>query len=126
MKDNTESIRQILSRNIKKRREYLGLTQEKLAENTGLSVQTINTIEGCRMWISDKSITKLAKALDVEIFQLLMPNYININNLDDEKKEFLLELWQRTKLIVQNIDEKIDTEFNNIIKYFNYKHTDKI
>jgi DNA-binding XRE family transcriptional regulator len=46
MKEKPEKIRQILARNIKKRRECLKMTQENLAENANLSVQTINTIQG--------------------------------------------------------------------------------
>jgi transcriptional regulator with XRE-family HTH domain len=56
-------LRKILSFNIKKQWKILGLTQEKLAEATGLSFQTIKDIEGCRMWVSDKTIMKLAQAL---------------------------------------------------------------
>jgi DNA-binding XRE family transcriptional regulator len=49
MNGKHEKIRLILAQNIKKRRESLGLSQEQLAESADLSVQTINTIEGCRM-----------------------------------------------------------------------------
>jgi len=66
-------LRKTLSFNIKKQRKILGLTQEKLAEAAGLSSQTINDIEGCRMWVSDKTIVKLAKVLYVDIHQLFTP-----------------------------------------------------
>jgi hypothetical protein len=33
----------------------------------------INGIEGCRTWVSDKTLIALADALGVEAFQLLMP-----------------------------------------------------
>ena len=66
-------LREILSINIKKERKKLGLTQEKLAEIAELSAQTVNDIEGCRMWVSDKTITKLARVLHVEVYQLLIP-----------------------------------------------------
>ena len=68
-----EKLREILSFNIKKERKKLGLTQEKLAEIADLSSQTINDIEGCRMWVSDKTITKLARVLHVDAYQLLVP-----------------------------------------------------
>ena len=97
MKDKPEKIRQIFAQNIKKRRESLEMTQENLAENANLSVQTINTIESCRMWISDKSITRLAKALNLEIFQLFMPHRINIDELDTGQIAVLLEFWQKNK-----------------------------
>jgi len=116
MKEKTEKIRRILAQNVKKRRESLGLTQENLAEKTNLSVQTINTIEGCRMWISDKSITRLAKALNMEIFQLFMPHQININELNPEYKAVLLEFWQKTKLVVDNLSSQIDDEFKTALQ----------
>ena len=69
----SKKLKEILSYNIKKKRKMLGLTQEKLAEIAGLSAQTVNDIEGCRMWVSDKTITKLAKVLHVEAYELLIP-----------------------------------------------------
>jgi len=73
MKSNIEPIRRILSGNIKKYRKILGYSQEKTAEKAGLSAQTLNDIEGCRRWISAATITKLAKALHIAEYQLLMP-----------------------------------------------------
>jgi len=66
-------LRKILSKNIKLYRKNSGLSQEKLAETIGLSSQTINDIEGCRTWISDKTIVKIARALNIEVYQLLFP-----------------------------------------------------
>jgi transcriptional regulator with XRE-family HTH domain len=117
MKEKPEKIRQILAQNIKKRRESLGMTQENLAENANLSVQTINTIESCRMWISDKSITRLAKALNIEIFQLFMPHRISIDELDAGQIAVLLEFWQKTKLAVDKMDSQIDHEFREVIQH---------
>jgi transcriptional regulator with XRE-family HTH domain len=70
---DAEELRRLLSANIKNRRKLLGLSQEKLAEAAGLSAQTINDIEGCRMWVSDKTLVKLTQALQVEVYQLLVP-----------------------------------------------------
>ena len=69
----SEKLREILSCNLKKERKKMGLTQEKLAEIADLSSQTINDIEGCRMWVSDKTMIKLAKVLHIEAYQLLIP-----------------------------------------------------
>lgn len=65
-------LREILSRNIKFYRKRLFFTQEKLAEKTGLSTQTINDIEGCRTWVSDKSLIKIAEALHISPADLLI------------------------------------------------------
>ncbi|GHT82031.1 hypothetical protein FACS1894137_00180 [Spirochaetia bacterium] len=51
----------------------LGISQERLAELVEVSTQTINDVECCRSWVSDKTMAKLAEALNVEIFQLFLP-----------------------------------------------------
>lgn len=66
-------LRKNLSWNIKTFRKRLALTQEKLAEKTGLSDQTINDIEGCRTWVSDKSLIKIAESLFTTPAELLLP-----------------------------------------------------
>ena len=115
MKERAEKIRQILAQNIKNRREILGLSQEKLAESADLSVQTINTIEGCRMWISDKSITRLAKALNVEIFQLFVP-YTNKRELSLSTSSVLLELRQNIMSDAEKFCTHIDYRIKEALK----------
>ena len=73
MTDDVYKLRKVLSVNIKKYRAELGLSQEKLAETVALSDQTINDIEGCRSWVSDKTLVKIARALKVEVYQLIYP-----------------------------------------------------
>jgi len=116
MNEKYEKIRQVLAQNIKSRREKLGLSQEKLAEAASISVQTINTIEGCRMWVSDKTVTRLAKALDMEIFQLFVPYHANKNELTASSASILLELRQKVKNEVNNLSLQIDADFNEALK----------
>jgi transcriptional regulator with XRE-family HTH domain len=73
MTEGEAKLRKIMSANIKYYRAKMGFTQEKLAEIMGVSDQTINDIEGCRTWVSDKTIVKLALALKIEAYQLLFP-----------------------------------------------------
>jgi transcriptional regulator with XRE-family HTH domain len=73
MRENIEPVRKILAGNLKKYRKKYGYSQEKLAEKAELSAQTLNDIEGCRRWISARTMTKLAKALNIAEYQLLMP-----------------------------------------------------
>ena len=62
-----------LSGNIKKLRKGKSWTQEKLAEESEMSVQAINFFEGKRRWPSEESLSKIATALDVEVYQLFIP-----------------------------------------------------
>ena len=73
MTDDEAKLRKLLSVNIKHYRAERGFSQEKLAEIVGLSSQTINDIEGCRTWGSAKTIVKIARALNIEAYQLLFP-----------------------------------------------------
>jgi transcriptional regulator with XRE-family HTH domain len=69
-------LRKLLAANIKERRGKLALSQEKLAELADVSVQTVNFIEGCRTWVSDKTLAKLAGALHIDAYRLLLPEDI--------------------------------------------------
>jgi transcriptional regulator with XRE-family HTH domain len=101
----SEGLRRILSANIKKGRKRLGISQEKLAEMTDLSAQTINDIEGCRMWVSDKTMVKLAKALDIEVYMLLVPQAAEPTR-PISRTDVLLNLQQALKDAVdRNISE---------------------
>jgi transcriptional regulator with XRE-family HTH domain len=99
----SQNIRAILSANIKIRRKTLGISQEKLAELADLSAQTVNDIEGCRMWVSDKTIVKLCGALRVEAYQLLLPDR-DPDALSSDLAETLLS-------IQQNIKRTVDLQF---------------
>jgi transcriptional regulator with XRE-family HTH domain len=95
----SQNIRAILSANIKIRRKTLGISQEKLAELADLSAQTVNDIEGCRMWVSDKTIVKLCGALHIEAYQLLLPDR-DPDALSSDLAETLLSIQQSIKRTV--------------------------
>jgi transcriptional regulator with XRE-family HTH domain len=114
--DEPNDLRRTLSLNIKKQRKILGLTQEKLAEAANLSSQTINDIEGCRMWVSDNTILKLAKVLHMDAYQLFEPATVirtpisNAVNTD----EFILELEGRIiKFVKQQFEEAKDALYQS-------------
>jgi transcriptional regulator with XRE-family HTH domain len=106
-------VRLILSKNLKTQRNKLGFSQEKLAEISGLSVQTINDIEGGRKWVSDKSITKLSAALHVECFQLLIPDFFNKNRKEMSPTENLMKLKEKMH---KGADALIDSQFIDFLK----------
>ena len=73
---NPQELREDLSQNLKKYRKQKGWSQFKLAEKAEISEQTINSIEGLRLWPSDKTLSKIASALEVEMYQLFIPQKI--------------------------------------------------
>jgi len=113
MATKTLEIRRILSKNVKEQRKKLGLTLEKLAELTGMAVQTINDIEGGRRWVSDSTITKLSKALRIESYQLLIADFFSQNKKKDNPTQHLIGLKEK---ILKNVDSQIETQFNDFLK----------
>jgi transcriptional regulator with XRE-family HTH domain len=103
------NLRKVLSANIKKYRNLEGISQEKLAERCDLSEQLIKDIEGCRSWVSDKSVVKLAIALKVEVYELLYPQ-IMANRLHPLRlpSELLRKLRNEIK-------ENIDRQFEAVV-----------
>lgn len=108
-----EELRKNLSTNIKMYRKRLALTQEKLAEKSGLSAQTINDIEGCRTWVSDKSLVKISEVL------YTTPSDLLLSKDYAEKVEFsasTIDFLRLKSQLSTNINAQIDTIFNDWIK----------
>nr|AGS53528.1 hypothetical protein [uncultured bacterium contig00055] len=67
------SIKEILAANIKENRRKKGLTQEKLAELADMSLHYLAMLELGNNFPSGEMLEKLAKALDIQAFQLFYP-----------------------------------------------------
>lgn len=80
-----------------------------MAEIADLSAQTVNDIEGRRMWVSDKTMAKLCRALHIEAYQLLLPQ-IEESDAIPAPAEILLNLQNGLK---QNIDVQFDDLFKS-------------
>ncbi|MCL2066805.1 MAG: helix-turn-helix transcriptional regulator [Treponema sp.] len=107
MKSNTKSIRMTFAKNVKNYRNTLKYSQEKLAEKTRLSVQTIKDIEGCRRWVSDNTLSKLARALNICEFQLLLPEkYDNDKKSGKSSLKSLISLREKVKGLIDDQFEK--------------------
>jgi len=98
--------KELLALNTKILRKKCGFSQEKLAEATDLSTQSISDIEGCRTWVSDKTLEKLAQVLDVDIFQLFMPPYEDNGN--DSKTFLYNRLIKLRTAMKEDIDNRLD------------------
>jgi transcriptional regulator with XRE-family HTH domain len=106
-------VRIILAKNLKEQRKKLGLSQDKFAEISGLSIQTINDIEGGRKWVSDKTMTKLSSTLNLECYQLLMPKLPNKLKKEINSTKKLLDMMKTLK---KNIDTQIVSHFTDYLK----------
>ena len=62
----------VFGANVKKYRSKIGLSQEALAEKSGLHRTYISAVERCRRSISLENIQRIADALEVETYRLFM------------------------------------------------------
>jgi transcriptional regulator with XRE-family HTH domain len=109
MKEKPTNLRKVLSKNLKKHREKLGISQEKLAESAEISTMMVKDIEGCRTWVSDKTLESLAAALKTDIYRLLMPD----NAYEDEINK---TIRNDLESITLKIRQDIDTALTNALK----------
>ena len=93
----------------------MNYSQEKLAEKAGLSTQTLNDIEGCRRWVSAVTISKLAKALNINEYQLLLPDNEELEEKPNNSSLKSLIALQR------KIKKVIDLEFEEAVDSGNFK-----
>ncbi|MDR0655835.1 MAG: helix-turn-helix domain-containing protein [Treponema sp.] len=102
-------MRDYLSANIKARREVLGISQEKLAELADVSVQMIKAVEGRRNWVSDAMLVKLAQALGLRAFQLLIP----ADTISAQNDDLIISGLLRS--LKQNILDDINSRFDRLL-----------
>jgi len=121
--DETQNLRKILSNNIRKARLSLHISQAKLAEYAEISVPHILDIEYCKTWVSDKTLSNIAHALNMEVYELLMPDRCE-KSKDSKWENMILRktaelIKSRKNHLRNNVDETMDSLILEIIKLYN-------
>jgi len=108
MEDKSSNLRTILALNIKKQREKLGITQEHLAEKADISAAMMNDIEGCRTWISDKTLKNLSSALKIDTYRLFIPEITYGEAIPTEVvMELTLDLQELLKTYTAHVEKTL-------------------
>ena len=110
-----EEILEVLSTNIKNYRKEKGWTQEKLAEESELSVQAVNFFEGKRRWPGEVSLSKIASALGVEVYQLFIPQNQEPVIIEETPENERIRL-KMTDEIVEEIRQGVNKMLDKIKK----------
>ena len=90
-------LQELFSTNLKNARNRANLSQMKLAEKANLSVGYICDLESGRRWGTPETFSKLASALDISPFELLLP-------LSENSSEAVLELSRQRKMFAKLSD----------------------
>jgi transcriptional regulator with XRE-family HTH domain len=68
-----DSLRALLSQNIKRFRAFRGFSQQVLAEKADISVTYLGSIERCERWPHPDILVRIANALGVAVRDLFSP-----------------------------------------------------
>jgi transcriptional regulator with XRE-family HTH domain len=107
------NIKEILAENIKEKRRKIGLTQERLAEKAGMSLQYLAMLELARKFPSGEMLERLAIALEVETYELLAITPSANKELEILRNNIICEIKTLNETLVNDIIEKVI----NAIKY---------
>ena len=81
--------------------------QFELAEKAEISEQTVNSIEGLRLWPSDKTLAKIANVLEVEMYRLFVPQKLALQS------EAISELKHAVVKTVENLVHDTLSDWEN-------------
>ena len=70
---NEKDLRTILSKNLKRYRNYRKFTQAEFAEKINISIPFLSDIENGKKWVSPHTLVKMADTLNIEAYELLKP-----------------------------------------------------
>jgi len=89
MKKEEKDCRALLSRNIKRFRSRLGLSQLHLALELGISTTFLSDIETGKKWVSANTLTQIAKTLKIEVYELFKPELHTKDNVSEQSAKYL-------------------------------------
>ena len=96
-----------MAENIKEKRRNIGLTQEKLAEKAGMSLQYLALLELARKFPSGDMLERLANALDIETYELLAIAPSPNSELEILRNDIIYEVKTLNETLAIDITEKV-------------------
>ena len=102
----TQEIQQRLSENLRKIRKSKGMTQLDLAIQCDISEAMIKNIELNRSWPSEKTLSQITTALEIDVYRLFLPLAIDFEKEQDIHRSVKDEI---TKCLKKYINEKLDS-----------------
>jgi transcriptional regulator with XRE-family HTH domain len=116
--NEAKDLRKVLADNIRLARKSLDMSQAALAQESGLSLPSIISIEQCKTWVSDKTLNRLAEALSREAFELLMPSEPAETDAVDrcQREKLLAETGNLIKAQRENLKQAADASMNELFR----------
>ncbi|MDR2718663.1 MAG: helix-turn-helix transcriptional regulator [Treponema sp.] len=115
--DKMRKIRDVLAENLKENRRLRGLTQEQLAEKTGISSHYVAMVETRKTFPKPEMLERFAKTFGIEPYQLFTVE--NDPNEPNERlhKKIVTEMKHMATDIKQIVKETVRETINEECKY---------
>jgi transcriptional regulator with XRE-family HTH domain len=112
-----KELRTVLAANIKKYRNRRGWNQLFLAETIGISANYLSAVETGKGWVTPLTLVKLAKALEIEVFELFMP-VIPASSTENEGEFKKIRRFAKdlTLVLDASTSEALNSIKNNVAK----------
>jgi transcriptional regulator with XRE-family HTH domain len=109
-----QAIKDILKENIKKFRQRRDLSQFALAAKFDISTNFLADIEAGNTWVSALTLHKLAKAFDIEPYELLKPEKKDLSPKEQK------EIAQSKKMLDSFSKDLAEVIKNSVDKYVDH------
>jgi len=103
-KQQGETIKNLLSTNVRLYREDLGYTQEELAEKAGISPPFLGAIERGEKWPSPETLAGIAAGLKVNPYDLLKPEHKISADINKLTKKMISDIQKTVNQTVRSIN----------------------
>lgn len=109
MKESEIQLR--LAENLKRIRKSQKLTQFELAEKAHISDETIKNIELCKTWTSEKTLSQITDALNIDIHSLFLPIASSFDKqISEDNQQIKRNIIENLRLFIETNLEKLDKE----------------
>jgi transcriptional regulator with XRE-family HTH domain len=103
-------LRHILSKNIKRYRNFRSLSQAELAEKLDISIPFLSDIENGKKWVSPRTLAKMADAFCIEAYELLKPEKALPDNSVNIIEKYTADIYSALGQTLYNLrDDYIST-----------------
>jgi transcriptional regulator with XRE-family HTH domain len=106
-----KEIRAVFGKNVKLYRNRRNWSQADLSENANISINFIGDIERGNKWPHPDTLTKLADALEIKVFELFIEEDIELNQ---EIQALMSQFIKDVSLI---INKSVTLSLNQSIEY---------
>ena len=107
---NGKRLREIFGKNVKNSRNRRNWSQADLAENANISINFLGDIERGKKWPHPDTLSRLADALEINVFELFLEEDIPVNlETHDVMKRFVNDVSLTiNKTLSLSVNQSID------------------